>query len=97
MIPQDILQTLQCGLSIDDHIIMQPIALSCGHSACKKCIPVLDDLESNKCKLCGKINKTDSNIMNESQPVKQLLKIYFDDLLAMVEIRFEESVCNLKG
>lgn len=110
MISQDILQTLQCGLSNDDHILMQPVSLSCGHSVCKKCIPLnfnYDGVETgcgtihneqiNKCKLCGKQNTINLNQMNESQPVKQLLKLYLNDLFQMLEERFDESIKSLKG
>jgi hypothetical protein len=40
---------LQCGLT-NDHIIEQPIGLSCGHCICKKCVPKQSKI---RCKICG--------------------------------------------
>ena len=53
----EFLRDLYCGLS-NDHIVKEPITLTCGHSICKQCV---HDQVKIKCKICSEesaLNKT---------------------------------------
>ena len=40
---------LQCGLT-NDHIVREPISLTCGHCICKKCV---NDRAKIICRICS--------------------------------------------
>ena len=42
---------LKCGIT-DDHIVREPISLSCGHCICKNCVPDIQEANIN-CKICS--------------------------------------------
>ena len=44
-----IFSELYCGLS-NDHVVKEPISISCGHSMSKQCVP---DQVKIKCKICS--------------------------------------------
>ena len=35
----EIIEELKCAFSDEEHFLVKPIALVCGHSVCQKCIP----------------------------------------------------------
>ena len=39
MLDEQLIDELKCALSDEEHFFIKPITLSCGHSACKNCIP----------------------------------------------------------
>ena len=72
---------LQCGLT-NDHIVREPISLTCGHSICKKCV---NDQVKIQCRICNEeTDKSNLQINKESVLVKNIIKRsltgLFDDL-----------------
>jgi hypothetical protein len=60
---EQLLNVTQCVIDADCHIVNDPIALSCGHCICRKCIPKSGiELWCSKCK---EKNKYD---LNEAKP-----------------------------
>ena len=55
MITEETLKELTCAHSDDDHFLIKPISLTCGHFICQKCIPD-GHIEGIKCKICDLIS-----------------------------------------
>ena len=69
----DLLRELYCGLT-NDHVVKEPISLSCGHCICKKCVP---DQVKIKCKICSiETDKSNLQINTESAPIKRMIKSF---------------------
>ena len=67
----DLLRELYCGLT-NDHVVKEPISLSCGHSICKACVP---DQVKIKCKICREeTDKSKLEMNKESILVKHSIK-----------------------
>ena len=94
----EVLQSLICGLSDDDHFVKDPIILSkCGHCVCKSCIP--DRIGLIRCN-CGALTRR--NIINwfknrVSQPKMKLFQNHFSSLYDEIEKRFNEDLKKLKS
>jgi hypothetical protein len=100
MISSKILESLECAinssLSTDlRHISINPIALSCGHTICKQCIPK-NKQELIVCCHCN-ISQQVFNDQNESIPTKSLFNIFIDKMFEYIEDKFKKSLENLKG
>ena len=67
----EILRQLYCDLT-NDHIVREPISLSCGHCVCKT--PCLTDQSRIKCKICNLETNLENHV--ESIPIKKLIKSY---------------------
>jgi hypothetical protein len=96
MISRNSLCLLQCALSLDKHIVIQPLALSCGHSICKDCLPLNGNYKFN-CLICEKQNKTDLYSCKESQTLKYLLKENVGYLLSNVHERLRSTLAHIKS
>lgn len=88
------LRLLECAISIDNHIVMESIPLSCGHCICRQCIP---ESHSFNCKLCNKLNEIDLRTCKESFTTKCLFDTYISDLFELLEDRIKTSVKKLKS
>jgi Fe2+ or Zn2+ uptake regulation protein len=79
MIPSNVLDSIYCSLShLNNHFVEHPIALNCGHSACKKCVSKVTQPF-----YCGKCNakiKIDIDKVKESQIFKSIFNSYFNEL-----------------
>jgi hypothetical protein len=91
---ENALKLLECAISIDNHIVMESIPLSCGHCICKQCIP---ESYSFNCKLCNKLNEIDLSNCKESFTTKCLFDTYLSDLFELLEERMKISVKKLKS
>ena len=78
----EILRQLYCDLT-NDHIVREPISLSCGHCVCKT--PCLTDQSRIKCKICNLETKLENHV--ESIPIKKLIKSYLYPLFEELEKR----------
>ena len=66
------LRDLYCCLT-NDHMVKEPISLSCGHSICEKCVP---DQAKIKCKICNEeTDKSKLEIKKESTFAKRMIKL----------------------
>ena len=52
----EIIEELKCAFSDEEHFLVKPIALVCGHSVCQKCIPD-ENIKEIKCKICDTASK----------------------------------------
>jgi hypothetical protein len=83
-----------CASSNDQHYIIEPIPLLCGHSICKKCIPINCNNYQIKCKLCGQFNKIEFDDLEITFLSK---KANINQLFQEIEERMIKSVQDLKG
>lgn len=96
MIPEAVLEIVECALSRDNHIASSPMTLSCGHVICKNCIPT-DGSRFLKCNLCNEINDFSLNSSKESFASRKIFFSYINELFDLVKERFKDSICKLKG
>ena len=94
----ELLRELYCGLS-NDHVVKEPISLSCGHSICKQCVP---DQFKIKCKICAtETDKSKLEINKESAFAKRMKLSDLSELFEELEkrptnaIKFLKSLINL--
>jgi hypothetical protein len=89
----------KCGLSKDpnQHNVMTPIQLPCGHSICTTCIPTNKNFI--QCQICSQItSQNDLNqIQNESFKIKSLIDNNFNHLIDEIRSQFKFTLSNLKG
>ena len=80
----EILSELYCGLK-NDHVVKEPISLSCGHCICKQCV---HDQVKIKCKICSvETIKSKLKIKKESLSIKRKIKSYLSGLFEELEKR----------
>ncbi len=96
MIPESVLNVLQCALSSDKHIVTHPVTIPCGHTVCRSCLLVSNSKLIN-CLECGKIIEIDLNNSSESNMLKITLKAYIEDLFKVVSDKMNNSLRVLKG
>jgi hypothetical protein len=97
MLSTEIIESLECALSTHlKHISINPIALSCGHSICKECIPK-DTIQANiKCVHCKKTQVVPNN-RDESLSAKSLFNVLIDKMFEYAEDKFKCSLRSLGG
>ena len=93
MIPDKILKNCYCSLEDNTHFLNEPLLLTCGHNACKKCIDTKHELKCNKCQT---INTNNGNLPRNSS-FEDLIETYVGDLLIKVEERFKISFESFKS
>lgn len=89
-------EEFECALSLDKHIVKEPISLQCGHCICKSCIPLESNAKNNTCKVCGKVNDRDLTLDSESIAIKKAIKRNLYGLLSVIVKQLEKSIENLK-
>ena len=95
MIPESILKRFFCVLDLDvEHILENPIVLTCGHDACMECI---GDKKAVKCLKCEKWIFINSEKMNENDFLATVMSTYIRDLFFMIEQKFKEKYPELNG
>ena len=90
----DLLSELYCGLT-KNHIVKEPISLSCGHCICKQCVP---DQVNIKCKICSEeTDKSKLEINKESGLVKRMIKDSLFGLFEELEKRATNEINSSKS
>ena len=85
---------LQCGLT-NDHIVREPISLTCGHSICKKCV---NDQVKIKCRICNEeTDKSNLQMNKESVPIKNIIKRSLTGLFDDLEKRAIDGINSFKS
>lgn len=92
----EILESLTCAQSTNvKHISQKPITFSCGHSACKNCLPSTTNYRI-KCLICGETNTTNLFISKESHATKSLFTVSLEQLFHWLQEELDGSVRKLK-
>ena len=90
----ELLRNLYCGLT-NDHVVKEPISLSCGHCICKQCAP---DQAKIKCKICSiETDKSDLKINVGSAPIKKIIKSSLTGLFEELEKRATSEIDSFKS
>ena len=85
---------LYCGLT-NDHVVKEPISLSCGHCICEQCVP---DQVKIKCKICSEeTDKSKLEINKESIHIKTMIKSSISGLLEELEKRATNEINSFKS
>lgn len=87
-IPENVLKEIKCCLSNDDHIVIEPVLLSCDGNACNRCIY---SFKESLCKNCSKKHDNDDVLYApDNKMAKKLVEKYineiFQDLIARLEL-----------
>ena len=85
-IPEYILKQIKCCLSLDEHIIREPVSLECGGNACKECIASYR-FECQHCSMKHNIND-----FSECKSTESLILYVMSDLCQSLE----EEICSIK-
>ena len=86
---------LYCGLT-NDHIVKEPISLSCGHCICKR--PCLTYQKRFRCKICSvETDESELNADMESDPIKQMIKSDLSGLFQELEKRVTHEINTFKS
>ena len=91
----EISRQLYCALT-NDHIVKEPINLSCDHCVCKT--PCLTDQSRIKCKICNiETNKSELRVGMESTPIKKMIKSFLSPLFEELEKRATNEINSFKS
>lgn len=90
-----LLYAVECVIHDSCHIVKEPIALSCGHSICKKCIPERG-IELICCK-CKETNKKNLKRPKVSIPIQSLLNQNIKNLINHAKSKFESLSTQMSG
>ncbi len=93
MISDEILKDCFCSLESNNHFLIEPLQLTCGHSACKKCIGNKEELRCIKCRIAIK-NK---GKFVKSKASEDLIEMHVGDLLLKLEERFKMGFESFKS
>jgi hypothetical protein len=96
-IPETILNQIKCCLNDDGHIVNEPILLSCGANACKKC--VCDSASTMiHCFSCN-INHVKIDLLNapNNKIVDSFIHLFLNDLFKDLNAKLESIAGLLKG
>ncbi len=96
MIPDNLINVVQCSLSIDKHIVKNPKSIQCGHSACKSCIYKSTN-KIVKCIKCGQYSEINLDCLGDAFQVKCTLKAYIDDMFKILRDQMNVSLKLLKS
>ena len=96
-IQQGVLNALKCCFLNDDHIAIEPIAVSCGAIGCKECIisSKTEEIECYSCK--GKHSARDLKNIPVIKSNESLVNLYASDLFEYVKENLEKTTVLLKG
>ena len=101
MLSSELFDKIKCSFQKENvHYLVQPIALQCGHSICKTCIPpasLNSELISIKCGICGDKNKINLKKLSEFEYTKQLIRANFTALFEASVRKSEDYFQSLLG
>ena len=90
----ELFRELYCGLT-NDHVVKEPITLSCGHYICKQCVPGQVNVKCNKCSIETYISNFQIN--TESAPIKGKNKSSLSGLFEELEKRTTNEINSFKS
>ena len=101
----EILKEFKCAFSDEEHFLVKPIALACGHSVCQKCIPWITLADDNanekrkeiKCKICGLVSNQDLKLSSVSKISQKALNLSIADIFQNLEKETTGLLNKLRG
>ena len=96
-VPDEILKTIQCSLSMKQHISNDPVLLACGHIACRRCV-VSHKNQEFTCFLCNKkhvIEHPESLVTVRAAEI--IIESYIKELFSMSENDLRNTVDLFEG
>jgi hypothetical protein len=104
LINKAFLEPFFCAFSRDMHIVLNPIALSCGHNGCYKCIILNDNSQQSintntniKCSICNEIIHGNPKASKESDAVKRLITQNLETIYSCLDYRYRTSFEQLQS
>ena len=91
---KQIIEIARCASTLDEHILHDPISLSCGHYICQKCIPADTNLA---CNICGIQNENVLKNSKVSLLAQYLIQLNIEGLVAHTKEKIKNSFDELKG
>ena len=92
-----ILGLLKCALSNEEHFLIKPVTLTCGHSVCQDCI-LEENTNEIKCKICFLVSEQqDFSKFPVSKLDQQALSLYMCDIFQVLEKETTDRLNKLKG
>ena len=98
LIPEDLYKSMKCCLSIDNHIVNEPLLLNCGCNACRKCIH--DNISPYvKCLKCNTIHELESleNLPSNFHIEELIRNVYLKDLNCCFDEKIRKLSEELEG
>ena len=96
MISKETIKKLKCAFSDDEHFLIKPIALTCGHSICQKCIQD-EHIEGIKCKICDLVSNKDLAQLKVSNEAQKAIQFNIGDIFQILEKETSDQLNELKG
>ena len=90
------LEELTCALSDDEHFLIKPIELTCGHYFCQECKPE-ENIKEIRCKICNVLTTQDFGSLIVSDSSQQILKLRIGDIFEVLEAETTIKLNELKG
>ena len=93
----DVYSELTCAAT-NDHIVREPIHLTCGHCICRACLPYEENARI-LCKItdCGQITDKDLRNEKESILIKRMIKMCLTGLLNEIETQTIKGINKFRG
>lgn len=89
------LDEFECALGLDQHYLEIPIALRCGHAACRSCLQEITGIM--KCKMCNQLVDETAINAQESSFIRKAIERTLHHLLADIEHKSVFVLKSLKG
>ena len=94
----EIIKQMNCCLSDDNHIVIEPVILNCGGNACKQCVDDIQGL-SVECFNCKQIHlKSDLERMPLNSTMKMLIeKALLKDVVAQLKSKLNDLLSEFES
>ena len=94
---KNVLDTIQCYANKQSHILLDPILLDCGHTACKKCVLEMERFHCNY-KNCNQlIELNDETSLKTVKSIERLIESNFKELYEKNYQEYSEILSSIEG
>ena len=95
MISEERIEEIKCAFSDEEHFLIKPISLLCGHSICQNCIPAACTVEI-RCKICDLVSKQDLTEPSISKLAQESVNFCMVDIFQILEKETKDRLNELK-
>ena len=94
---KNILDTIQCYANKQKHILLDPILLDCGHTACKQCVLGIERFYCNydNCNQLMEIN--DETCLKTVKSIERLIESNFNELYERIFQEYTQILNSFEG